>query len=765
MGLKEHRTFWMPMLTDFRLLFLVMIFNSDFVVIGGNQEMQYTTSMVPVNSTLNTSSVFQRAEESVQDVTVSLLNSSYMLPGTVFKVSGSPVINPVLITGNQSELLKLISTISFDERPRDIFGNIFDMITDTTTSNRIKQYSLLHPEQYSTSNPKQHSTSNPKQYYTLNPKQYSSSNLTTDIEELVSLDVCRQYSSCEHVSNLTFKICHCDDLCLLYSDCCYDAYISGDSTVSNDLQFDCVSPIIALMPADKDDIFSFGPWVITDSNIVFKNRFCAKCNNISDYNSFDVKFTNAKDTATQNTPSIVLAALQDLYKERVKNSLVVEFIPPVDANLRQCVVTRKPKNESKHCLIYYTSPVFVTSDKDNALVRNTFCIDPEYTFLMCVGMVNPLGDTVFGFYDVFPMTVLFQFQQSCQGEFDVDGVCLARFYKKEYKQDYTLISSTELSNSMIEEILPIMAWSFSDEIKTYYIIYSNKVKRKVSYEESSNIDNKLKEAQWLIHVSRQNGLTYEVNAMCVKRNERSFSYNTRLNQLKVDIKDNFRKQLCAKSIITCESKRDSDNPTTVIKNLPCGIDFITYTGMGISVVALTTSILVYRRFGMHRSIPGSNVENLSIALLISDIIFMLGIGANDFSLVCYSLGVTLHYLWLLVFSFKCIALIHNSHNLTSMSLIAKDIDMSSKRPNFTLLGLLLPSLFVVPAVIIDVLEIQGVSIDYSGSICFPEDIRLPGTVDAVGNLTTKRIYREIRQRKQPLTSEREDSRVDQVDRH
>ncbi|CAG2222926.1 unnamed protein product [Mytilus edulis] len=229
--------------------------------------------------------------------------------------------------------------------------------------------------------------------------------------------------------------------------------------------------------------------------------------------------------------------------------------------------------------------------------------------------------------------------------------------------------------------------------------------------------------------------------MFVKKNERPwpgthFSFNSRVNQLKVDIKDNFRKQLCAKSIITCESKGDSDNPTTVIKNLTCVVDFIqkqpyvarstninmnviTYTGMGISVIALTTSILVYRRFGMHRSIPGSNVENLSIALLISDIIFMLGIGANDFSLVCYSVGVALHYLWLLVFSFKCIALVHMCHNLTNMSLIAKDIDMSSKRPYFTLLGLLLPCLFVVPAVIIDVLEVQGVSIDYSGSICFP----------------------------------------------
>ncbi|CAG2247539.1 unnamed protein product [Mytilus edulis] len=367
----------------------MMVFIGDFVVIGGIQEMRYTTSMVPNNSTIYTSGVFPSGEEyrtelamgnrsSIQDAL--LLNTSYMSPDIVFKLRGSPETNRVLNTGNQSELQQLISTITLDERPRDVSVNRFDRSTDTTKNNIIEQ----------------NSTSNPKQYSSLNSK--------TEIEELVSLDLCRQYSSCEHVSNMTFKICHCDALCILYNDCCYNADIPDDSTVSKDLLFDCISPmltswmtgikgykVVKTCPKDlinteidikcqSDDIFLFGPWVITDSNIVFKNRFCAKCNNASNYNSFDIKFTNAKDTAKQNTPSIVLAALQDIYKERGKNSLVVEFIPPVAANLRQCVVTRNPKNESKHCLIYYTSPVMATNNKENAIVRNAFCIDRNILF-------------------------------------------------------------------------------------------------------------------------------------------------------------------------------------------------------------------------------------------------------------------------------------------------------------------------------------------------------------------------------------------------
>ncbi|CAC5403892.1 unnamed protein product [Mytilus coruscus] len=542
--------------------------------------------------------------------------------------------------------------------------------------------------------------------------------------------------------------------------------ISPDnSTISSDLHFDCMPPImfksqfnvqgylvVKTCPKDlknteidikcqSDDIFSFGPRVITDSNIVFKNRFCAKCNNANVYKPFDVIFTHINDTVGKNNnPSIVMASLQDSYKKRGTNELVVEFIPPVAENLRECILYSDPKNESENCLNYYISPAIVQKTGKNEIVRNTFCIDPDF-FLGCIGMFDSVDGLASFNDDPFPMSVLFQFQQGCKGEFDVDGICLQRFYEKEINIYASLVSSTNLSESMIEEILTLMAWSFSDEILAITFRYSYSVEKidnrfhiadvniygemieKKSYEEGLNIDSQLDEAQWLIRSSYRT----ELSKPTVKN---------KLNQFQANFDDNFEKKLCAKSIIECEITSDTENPRTVIKEFTC-VDFIqqqptfastdinmnviTYTGMGISVIALTASIIVYRRLGLHSSIPGSNVENLTIALLITDIIFMLGIGANDLSLVCYSIGVALHYLWLLVFSFKCIALIQMCHNLTEMSLIAGDIGegMFSKKPLFTLLGLLLPFLFVVPAVLIDLLEVQGVSIDYSGSVCFP----------------------------------------------
>ena len=346
-------------------------------------------------------------------------------------------------------------------------------------------------------------------------------------------------------------------------------------------------------------------------------------------------------------------------------------------------------------------------------------------------------------------------------QFEVDGICLKRFYDKEIFVYASLVSSANLSERMIEEILTVMSWSFSDEISvnTFSFTYNKewidnlfhivnvriygKTVEKKSYKEGLIIDNKLDKAQWLIRVSPENGSVFEVNTVVLPRKGRTYTtelskaiVQNKLNQFKSFVNDSFEKQICAKSVIECEISSDVENPRTVITEFTC-VDFIdqqpivtstninmnviTYTGMGISVIALTASLIVYRRFGMHRSIPGSNVEHLTITLLITDIIFMLGMGANDISLVCYSVGVALHYLWLLFFSLTCIASFQMCHNLSDISHTAGDYGegISPKKPFLTLFGLLLPFLFVVPAVLIDFFEVDGVSIDYSEYICFP----------------------------------------------
>ncbi|CAG2230393.1 unnamed protein product [Mytilus edulis] len=650
--------------------------------------MRSTTSMVPTNSTEYTTGLFQNNKEyrtakafgdrsSIQDAL--LLYSSNLSPDIVLRLSGSP----------ETRGKRDVNLIKFDQSINTTPTNIF-----------------------------------------------TSSKPNTKIKDLVPLDLCQQFSSCERASNLIFKFCRCDALCTLYNDCCYNADIPENSTISSDLQFECMPfimdksvfdvqgySVVTSCPQDlkdteidikcqSDDIFSFGPFVITDSNIVYKNRFCAKCNNINVYEPFDVIFTHINSTIRKNSnASIVMASLQDTYKKRDLNNLVVEFISPVAENLlRECIVYSDPNIGSETCLNYYISPALARMKGKN---------------------------------------------------FEVDGICLKRFYDKEIFVYASLVSSANLSERMIEEILTVMSWSFSDEISvnTFSFTYNKewidnlfqivnvriygKTVEKKSYEEGLIIDNKLDKAQWLIRVSPENGSVFEVNTVVLPRKGRTYKtelskaiVQNKLDQFKSFVNDSFEKKICAKSVIECEISSDVENPRTVITEFTC-VDFIdqqpivtstninmnviTYTGMGISVIALTASLIVYRRLGMHRSIPGSNVEHLTITLLITDIIFMLGMGANDISLVCYSVGVALHYLWLLFFSLTCIASFQMCHNLTDISHTAGDYGegISPKKPFLTLFGLLLPFLFVVPAVLIDFFEVDDVSIDYSESICFP----------------------------------------------
>jgi hypothetical protein len=47
------------------------------------------------------------------------------------------------------------------------------------------------------------------------------------------------------------------------------------------------------------------------------------------------------------------------------------------------------------------------------------------------------------------------------------------------------------------------------------------------------------------------------------------------------------------------------------------------------------------KLALTKSTPGNNLENLFVALGLSNVLFMIGIGANDYETVCYILGITI----------------------------------------------------------------------------------------------------------------------------
>lgn len=145
----------------------------------------------------------------------------------------------------------------------------------------------------------------------------------------------------------------------------------------------------------------------------------------------------------------------------------------------------------------------------------------------------------------------------------------------------------------------------------------------------------------------------------------------------------------------------------------------TYSGFSLSIISLVSFIILNRRLGNHNAVAGANLENLSIALLLSVVLFVVGIGLNDYFIACKVMSVALHYAWLTVFSFKSIAVIGIISKLWDHEVNKAKYITTTKRVFFRILGLLLPIVFVVPLVVLTETGIVPYYNKEHQGICFP----------------------------------------------
>ena len=141
----------------------------------------------------------------------------------------------------------------------------------------------------------------------------------------------------------------------------------------------------------------------------------------------------------------------------------------------------------------------------------------------------------------------------------------------------------------------------------------------------------------------------------------------------------------------------------------------------VSIVSLLVLIVVYRKIGMTTTIPGSNLENISISLLLSNCLFIFGIGASDTKEVCFVIGVILHHLWLGVFYFMSMATLCIVINLTKLRSNGQNIqsNLKDKKRCLALGGAIVPCMFVCPAVLLDIYGDAYLSSGYGKQPCFP----------------------------------------------
>ncbi|CAC5421502.1 unnamed protein product [Mytilus coruscus] len=581
------------------------------------------------------------------------------------------------------------------------------------------------------------------------------------------------------------QYCNCDKQCHQFKDCCNDIKYNEDLNSVYTPYYQCYKSssniykglfAVAECPpmednttvlhlCQSDDFLRVGPCVVND-DIIFKNKYCALCHNFTLYKTFNLMLQMVGlDTSNihENMSS------SDRMNHIFRMSHGYQLVPPKGTVIRPCILQIASNNDTL-CQMFI-NPVYIFG-KRVILYRNYFCAPVANRHLSkCTGHL----------YDrlsrdrVFPMTVLFSFTEKETKTEDCNKMtyqmngsnqCDLEIYTNlmSHPETFYLVSSVSLTRQQIIAVASAYCWTLTKVIDTEKVFIKKlllpngekneaaKINLKVVFPKPSFLhelkqnEHYLNNLMWNMFWSDENN-TIEISK---EKNLPLTLQNETLHETENPISTYIIKDLVKNGANISRSEHLGCKKTTVfadknglfkiqVTDAVCheyhiNQDFmeiqevsysikaiLTYVCFSVSVVALVFSIIMNRKFNLSSSIAGSNMENISISLIASNILFMIGSYASKIAFLCYTIGVFLHYLWLTVFSFMLISVLYIAKNLTSMKTGNKTMKQTGNftKHVFTITGLLIPVLFVGPAVILDQFDIANLSAGYGNLVCFP----------------------------------------------
>lgn len=144
---------------------------------------------------------------------------------------------------------------------------------------------------------------------------------------------------------------------------------------------------------------------------------------------------------------------------------------------------------------------------------------------------------------------------------------------------------------------------------------------------------------------------------------------------------------------------------------------LTYASMGISCLALSFTIFVYKRFRLFNHAPGIITQNMMVSLLLAQLLFITGVGADYIYIFCLAVGIISHYLWLCVFSWISVFLFEVLRSLQSEVTVPSQTDECTTSTYLFLSGYGVPFLIVTLCALLDIFT--NVNLGYTDHICFP----------------------------------------------
>ena len=258
---------------------------------------------------------------------------------------------------------------------------------------------------------------------------------TTYMQNLFDNDPCKFFGTCDYTRIHGFPYCNCEKHCEEFNNnCCFEPqnltnHISINQYIYECLDFDSIEAtpygyyVIAkcfnehtndsngqLAEKCQDtNIVSVGPWVLGNNGLIYRNKFCAECNGITSFKLFSVQF--------YNVPANVFYEIWNKTKEekiiRLSNDTINRYmyyklLPPFELDdVMGCFKVQPITNASLECQNYIVNPVF-SAHHLGIFYRNVYCFPEEMKDMLCLGPF--WGHSVTNnFYDLYPLTVLFNF--------------------------------------------------------------------------------------------------------------------------------------------------------------------------------------------------------------------------------------------------------------------------------------------------------------------------------------------------------------------
>ena len=254
-------------------------------------------------------------------------------------------------------------------------------------------------------------------------QQFIYSTSISPYKALVLTDTCSQYGTCEFTqTTMEEQYCNCDKQCHQFKDCCHDIKYNEELNSVYTPYYQCYKSsnniykglfAVAECPpmednttilhlCQSDDFLRVGPCVVSD-DIIFKNKYCAFCHNITLYKTFDLTLK-----LSGVVTSIIYENMSnsDRMNHIFHMSKGYQLIPPKGTVVRPCMLQLAGNNDT--LCQKFINPVYLIEKRMVYFYRNYFCGPGSNRHLLkCTGgLYDRLGrDTI------YPMTILFSFTE------------------------------------------------------------------------------------------------------------------------------------------------------------------------------------------------------------------------------------------------------------------------------------------------------------------------------------------------------------------